>query len=259
MHFNDQTLSILRSLGLTYYEAKAYYALIAVGSSGAAALSEKTAIPRSRIYDVLSRLIQEGWVNSTDSRPMQYSARNPREILGEKRERFVTDVNAASLELSSMYYQTVEKEPPNAWIVRGEEKIITRVLDLLKRARNEVLFLGSLYLPGEMDALERSLPMIQERGVVIRALVRESINTDKGEIMLADKLRRLIPEVRVMYAPAIKFIIADRMEVMIMFSSTTDEMIDSSNALAIWMPRSEVAELMYDNFNMLWNSEKPSS
>lgn len=258
MHFDEHTLEVLRAMGLTHYGSRAYYALTALGPVGAAALALESDIPRSKVYEILGRLVREGWAVAIDTRPMQYRARDPREVLGARRERLMADVDTASLELSSMFDRAVDKEPPNAWMVRGEDKIIARVSDLLQRAREEVLFLGALYLPGELEALERLVPEARERGVTVRALVRESITTERGEVVLARRLRRLTPDVKVMSTPVIKFIIADRMEFMIMFSPVADEVADLTNALAIWMPRTEVAELMRSNFNMMWSSERPS-
>lgn len=258
MYFEEHTLEALRALGLTNYGAKAYYALAALGSLGAASLAQETGIPRSKVYEVLGRLVREGWATAVDTRPLQYRARDPREVMGDRRQSLVADLDAASLELSSLFNRAVDKEPPNAWMVRGEEKIVSRVSDLVERAREEVLFLGALYLPGELDALDRLVPEARRRGVAVRALVRESITTEGGEVALAQRLRRLTPEVKVMTTPVIKFIIADRREFMIMFSLVTGEVADLTNALAIWMPRTEVAELMRSNFNMMWGSEGPS-
>lgn len=258
MHFEEHTLEVLRALGLTHYGAKAYYALTALGPLGAAALAQEAGIPRSKVYEVMGRLVREGWATAVDTRPLQYRARDPREVLGARRESLVAEVDAASLELSSMFNRAVEREPPNAWMVRGEEKIVSRASDLLERAREEVLFLGALYLPGELEALERLVPEARRRGVTVRALVRESITTEHGEVVLAQRLRLLTPDVKVMPTPVIKFIIADRREIMIMFSLVTGEVADLTNPLAIWMPRTEVAELMRSNFMMMWGSESPS-
>ena len=256
MHFEENTLEVLRALGLTHYGARAYYALTAMGPSGAAALAEETGIPRSKIYEVLGRLVREGWATATDTRPLRYRPRDPREVLAARRESITAKVDGASRELSGMFDRAVEREPPNAWMVRGEENIVARVSDLMRRAREEVLFLGALYLPGELDALDRLVPEARKRGVKVRALVRESIATDRGEIILARRLASLTLEVKVMYTPVIKFVIADQREIMIMFSLVTGEVADLTNALAIWMPRTEVAALMRSNFMLMWNSER---
>ena len=256
MHFEDNILEVLRALGLTHYGAKAYYALNFLGPSAASTLAQQTGIPRSKVYEVLGRLVREGWATAAETRPLQYRARDPREVLGARRESLVAEVDAASLELSSMFNRAVEREPPNAWMVRGEKNILSRVSDLMGRAREEVLLLGALYLPAEMDALDYLIPAARKRGVTIRALVRESIATDQGEVVLARRLAGLTPDVKVMNTPVIKFIIADRREVMIMFSLVTGEVADLTNALAIWMPRTEVAALMHSNFMMIWNTDQ---
>jgi len=257
MSFEERTISVLQSLGLTYYGAKAYHTLVALGPSGASTLAEESQIPRSKIYGVLRRLVREGWVITANTRPLQYRARDPREVMGARLENFQTEVNLASAELASMFDGIVERESPNAWMIRGEENIARRVSDMVRRAREEILFLGALYLPSEMDALASQIPLARDKGVEIKVLVRDHMATEGGEVILAERLRELTPDVRVMRTPSIKFIIADHREILLMFSLVVGDVADLSNVAAIWMPRSEIATLMRSNFLMMWDVQEP--
>ncbi|GMQ78694.1 MAG: hypothetical protein BMS9Abin02_1224 [Anaerolineae bacterium] len=67
----------LTSLGLKKYEARAYLALLGHEKSSAVEVANRAQVPRQRIYDVLASLIDWGIVETTDGRPLRYTARHP--------------------------------------------------------------------------------------------------------------------------------------------------------------------------------------
>ena len=67
----------LTSLGLKKYEARAYLALLGHEKSSAVEVANRAQIPRQRIYDVLASLLDWGIVETTDGRPIRYTARHP--------------------------------------------------------------------------------------------------------------------------------------------------------------------------------------
>ena len=58
-----EEVSILEDLGLSKREAKAYLALLELGSTTVGEIIKKTDIPSSKIYEVLDRLMKKGLVS----------------------------------------------------------------------------------------------------------------------------------------------------------------------------------------------------
>ncbi|MBI0582812.1 MAG: TrmB family transcriptional regulator [Methanomassiliicoccus sp.] len=259
MRYDEKLIANLRMLGLTHYGAKAYLALVTLGPLGAAAVAEASEVPRSKVYDVLRRLVREDWITTTGTRPMSYAARDPREVMGSRRERMNDELDSMTAELRTRFDGVMEKEPPNAWMIRGSRNIAARVRDMTGRAREEVLMLGALYLPEELEALRDVAPELRRKGVRVRILTRSMIVTADGPIDLVEELRPLTEEVRTIGAPMIKFIVTDGRDIMIMFSPVAGEVPDVAGSIAIWMPRSEVAAQMRGNFNMIWDGMDPGS
>ena len=52
----------LQRIGLTEYEAKAYLTLLRDHLNSASKLSEKSGVPRTKIYSVLESLERKGWI-----------------------------------------------------------------------------------------------------------------------------------------------------------------------------------------------------
>src|SRR5512136_630980 len=71
---NPEIINSLRNIGLNQYEARAYHALTAFGSSTAGELSEVADLPRPRVYDVLRGLQDKGFVVLKPGRPVKYAS-----------------------------------------------------------------------------------------------------------------------------------------------------------------------------------------
>jgi sugar-specific transcriptional regulator TrmB len=70
----------LQGIGLTEYEAKAYLSLLNAHLSTASKVSEKSIVPRTKIYAVLESLSAKGWVKIYSGVPLLFKAVDPREV-----------------------------------------------------------------------------------------------------------------------------------------------------------------------------------
>ena len=99
----DENIAILKGLGLTMYEAQAYVTLTSLISSTASEVSEKSGIPRSKIYDVLKGLIKKNFIEVEDGRPLTYNVKSPVEVLSRERDRINTDIDDTITRLTNIY------------------------------------------------------------------------------------------------------------------------------------------------------------
>ncbi len=251
-NFNEETLTALQELGLTYYGSKAYYALILAGTSKASEISEIAEIPRSKVYSVLKRLKTRGWASIEGRRPLRYSPVTPKEVIEKKKEDYIFTVDRAQRELVSIYEGRVERELPNIWLVRGTDNTVAKIGEILRRAQETVSMLGSLYLPGETEMLEEISRQLSSRGVDMRIMSKEEITIGGEQILLKEVLSTVTDCLKIIDTPLIRFIIVDGREMMIVFSLAPGDRAALDNVLALWMPSSDVASLMLSNFDMMW-------
>lgn len=253
MLLDEKVLSTLQRMGLTYYGSKAYAALVAMGPSSPGDIAKEADIPRSKIYEVLKRLEEEGWATVERSRPLKYKPKRPKDAIEERKALLFSDVEYASAELSSIYDRHIDKESPKVWLIRGMDNISERISDMIARAKHDIVLLGALYSEGEIDRIKKQMERARKRGVNIRIITRHSIELKEKDIDLVEALSSVVPDIKLYKTPFIKFVVLDCREILIMFSKVTDDVPDVENAIAIWTPNHEVASLMQSNFNMMWD------
>ncbi|WP_455284013.1 TrmB family transcriptional regulator [[Eubacterium] cellulosolvens] len=80
----------LRKVGLTEYEAKVYSSLLRYHLNSASRLSERSGVPRTKIYSVLESLATKGWIKVYSGVPLLFKPLDPAEIF----ERMKKDYEA---------------------------------------------------------------------------------------------------------------------------------------------------------------------
>ncbi len=86
----ESVVKKLRKVGLTEYEARAYLGLLSDHLNTATKLSEKTGVPRTKIYSVLETLAFKGWIKIYSGIPLLFKAVNPQEVF-ERIKKEYTD------------------------------------------------------------------------------------------------------------------------------------------------------------------------
>ena len=74
---NSQTYLLLEKLGLTEYEAKTLGTLFNLREAEAPQISRTAQVPKTRVYDVLEKLIQRRLIIEIKGRPKLYRAVEP--------------------------------------------------------------------------------------------------------------------------------------------------------------------------------------
>jgi HTH-type transcriptional regulator, sugar sensing transcriptional regulator len=81
MDQNNQRFEILEKLGLTEYEAKTLNVLFSKNDIDAQSLSRASLVPKTRVYDVLERLLSRNLIIEINGRPKRYRAVNPEQAI----------------------------------------------------------------------------------------------------------------------------------------------------------------------------------
>jgi len=181
----ESVVKKLQKVGLTEYEAKAYLSLLRDHLTSATNLSEKSGVPRTKIYQVLESLERKGWIRIYSGIPLLFKAVDPRDIFEkfkkdyseflesiqatldkeamEMKEKFVIlkfDVGLGSLKEEMKKAKTV-------WINNATTDFLKKVSDTF----SEDAEVRVLLFPGEKKIADKNV-QFREAGVKIVCMVR---------------------------------------------------------------------------------------
>lgn len=205
-------ISDLIDVGLTNSESKVYFYLLKKKNFTATEISKLAQVPQSKVYDVLSKLVQKGLCTETLGKVKKYSPVNPKvgfdnlfKELEEKKKR-VSDLSESLLPL---YLSEKENTDPLDYIqvLREKNRIAEKVEYLERIAKEEVL---------AFDKPPYAIPKINEeefrgleRGVKYKA-VYEITEAKKFDSMTQMKMyMESGEEIRVAYDLPMKMMIFD--------------------------------------------------
>ena len=143
MSVSEDTREILRKMGLSAYETDAYLALLEGGQMTAMEISREAHVPYSKIYEVLNSLKQKGWVKSTETRPSKYYPVPPLEAAVVAKRRVEAECQdweqGLAEELQPLYEKRELVERPDILILHGQQAILTKLEEVLKKANREIM------------------------------------------------------------------------------------------------------------------------
>ncbi|MBN1432359.1 MAG: TrmB family transcriptional regulator [Methanomicrobiaceae archaeon] len=141
MEINGEIVETLTNLGFTEYEAKAYIALIGIGSATAREISEISGVPHGRIYSILRSLSGKGYVLIEEGTPAHYCAEKPSDVLRPLKEDIDRRISKAGDYLSTIHYESLP--PSKMWTIRSEVGVQNRLKTLIQNAEREVFIMSA--------------------------------------------------------------------------------------------------------------------
>ncbi len=238
---------VLHEIGLTEYEARAYFSLLGKGVMTASQVSEEANIPYSKIYETLNALGRKGWTETDEGRPSKYYAKSPSEALGAVKlklgDRMKSWEQSILSELQPLYEKREIREKPDIWILRGEFSILAKLQEMLSKARNELLIAAPLLAKSLSEELGPLVMRLQSTNVKILLLFSKEVKEWEMK-ELAN-----IAEVRVRDKMFGGGAIIDSKEVMLFLG-------EERSTLVIWSDHMGLVKFAKDYFEYLWNSSE---
>lgn len=149
MNHSEEYVNQLRELGLNSYEARAYLTLLGKESFTPTQAADYSGVPRQRIYDILSSLVDRGLVISRPGRHgTKYAAVSPKralEALLYNEQQRITQIETTTStlieQLSTIYNEGQEETSPLEYIevLRGRAAINQRFVEIENSCKREIL------------------------------------------------------------------------------------------------------------------------
>ncbi|MHA2289090.1 MAG: TrmB family transcriptional regulator [Promethearchaeota archaeon] len=181
----DNVKDALRAIGLTDYEIAIYLTLISKGPMDARELSDASAVPYSRIYNILTQLEKEKkWIiKEEESRPSRYFAKSPDEALKIAKRQYSDRFDKHSIDiirsLSPIYESHDTPIKVALYIHRGRDVCINRGMNIIDHAKNS-LYLVAPYFEF-LELFYDGAKKARARGVTdIKLLIEDEALNDKN-------------------------------------------------------------------------------
>jgi Cd2+/Zn2+-exporting ATPase len=162
----------LTEIGFTEYESKVYLALLRENPGNGYQISKISGVPRSMVYETLSRLHGRGVVLETiEGRSTLYRPLPPDVLLDRYEKEHTRLLGSLRDGLEALYNEPAEDR---MWSVSGQSAVYAYAVQMLKEAKHEAfLVLNDV----DLEVLGAEIAAACERGVAV-----SSVLTGEGEI-----------------------------------------------------------------------------
>lgn len=253
---NGKGVNRLTRLGLTSYEAKAYLALIRRDSSTAAQVARLSGLPRQRVYDVLSSLVEKGLASGRPGRVVKYGATAPDlalERLVDRRREELADMeretSAMIAELAPQFRAGQAHTDPLEYIevLRDRQAINERFDELQAGIEREILvFTKPPYAtPPQEEIVGLEVTRAHEARSVYEFSVFDDPDVTEGvrRFIEAGEMARFVPEL------PLKLVIIDERTVMF---GMEDPVAGESDLTIMVVEHPSLAGVLKIAFNTVW-------
>jgi len=164
----ERAIDLLKDIGMSGYEAKAYVALVQAGRPlNGYEIAKASGVPRSTVYETLGKLVARGAAFEVNARAnaTAYLALPAETLIGRLRhdlESTIDDLGAVLPALTA---------PPTAHVVQhlqGNDDVLARAVDVVDSAR-EALFVS--VWPEELAPMRPALRRARQRRVEVSCIV----------------------------------------------------------------------------------------
>jgi HTH-type transcriptional regulator, sugar sensing transcriptional regulator len=171
----ERAIDLLKSTGMSGYEAKAYVALVQAGRPlNGYEIAKASGVPRSTVYETLGKLVARGAAFEVNARSngTAYLALPAETLIGRLRHELETTIDDLSGVLPAL------SAPATTHVVEhlhDVSDVVARAVDVVDSAR-EALFVS--VWPEELEALRPALRRARQRRVEVSCIVFGSVDDD---------------------------------------------------------------------------------
>jgi HTH-type transcriptional regulator, sugar sensing transcriptional regulator len=182
---NKETLSGLRQLGFTDYEARIYVQLLKVSPATAYEISKAAGVPRANAYAALETLAQRGAVLPVNEEPLRYVAAPPKTLFESISRQTRTLCSDLSAELSAL---TPADQDSYVWTAHGDMAVQDKIEAMIAESRR------SIWIKAADEVIRRHKSSLQKAAARGVALIVVLFGKDADEFRFNRNCRVYIHE-----------------------------------------------------------------
>ncbi len=235
---------ILSRLGLTEYESKTLTSLLRLNEAKAPDISREAQVPKTRVYDVLDKLVEKDLIIEIQGRPKRYRAREPEKVFNElltSKKQEIKHLEKETSEMQSRMIPGITEDEFGEKVLKVKEKqdFVRILAQEISKAKDSIHAFTEI-APQHL-VLRNAMAQAKQNNVEVKML--HSLNgTELG------KLRDLGVEMKQADHGIEAFIIDGKKLVIALSDFKKDQ---PEYHFAIWH-NSPIIEPLTNHFNQLW-------
>lgn len=245
-----EELKLLKRMGFTEYEARAYLALARLGPSTVREIVVESKLPRNKTYEALQKLEQKNRVISLLVSPRKYKITNP-ELFKEEIRKLDESFNSL-IKLIEQPKTTEFKEL--FWIIKGKKAIEEKLATQNTKAKKEILSCNKL-----SKILYKNIRTMREsvdRGVKVKIICtfeKNRIPTYKAWLKTGAQIKVFNEKI---FGPLLPRITVFDCELS-RLTVGRPEVNEEGDYITLWTESRTFAHMLKNHFMNMWKNSKP--
>lgn len=167
---------VLMKMGLTEYEARAYIALVALGSGSAKIVAEIAHIPRTSVYKVMASLEAKGLARRLEGKPRTFAPTEPSEVA----KQFVAQIESVFAKIAAIRDVLSPRGVPQlVYTIMGKERVLEKIGEMLDKCQHTFV-MSSPSLVQMRPRLWKRFAAAVSRGVRVTIITSPFVKVPKG-------------------------------------------------------------------------------
>jgi sugar-specific transcriptional regulator TrmB len=243
-------IKLLKRLGLTEYESRAYLSLAKLGPSTVKEIVLDSKLPRNKAYEVLQRLEEKNKVLSLPVSPRKYKINNP-ELFKEE----VNDLSKSVHSLIKLIEQPKITEFKDLfWVIKSKKAIEEKLAIQNTKAKKEILGCNKL-----SKILYKNIRTMKE-AVNRRVKVKMICTLDKNKISSYKAWLKTGAKIRVfnekLFGPLLPRITVFDGEIA-RLTIGKPEVKNEEEYITLWTESKAFSQMLKNHFINMWNNSEP--
>lgn len=177
-HPKENVMHEFLRMGISAQEVKAYISLLEQEYVTGYQLSKSAGIPSSKIYSVLNRLQDRGFVIAANTQPVKYVPQPPEELVAGLRKEFTDSIEALKSSLKALR-NGAKKKDIVAWNTAGRADVMRKARSMVDHSAEKIYL---AVWPQDLRPIRASLSEAVRRGVHLHLVSYGNTSFDRGTI-----------------------------------------------------------------------------